>query len=156
MNPMFEPLDNKKYRNIYEPQGKGICGIATLAVILKCSIAHILKKWGDYEGYVLNGKLRTFLENEGYEVKMLRGNKRKDFPIENKLHLCRVQWIGQGGGRFHGYSNWHDASCHTHLIVIDKDMVYCNDEGWFEISRLPEYLKKGYITSYLEICERVK
>jgi len=30
-------------------------------------------------------------------------------------------------------------------------MVYCNGQGWFEIKWLPEYLEKGYITSYLEV-----
>lgn len=126
---LFEPEDNQKYRDIYEPQGKGICGIAALAVIQKCSITSILKKWGDYEGYAPNKKLRAFLEKEGYKVKMFRGNKRKDFPIKEEMHLCRVQWVGQEGGKFHGYSNWHDATCNTHLIVIEGDMVYCNGQG---------------------------
>ena len=150
---MFEPLDNQEYRDIYEPQGRGICGISCLAVICKCSCKEILGKWGDYRGFTPNRELRSFLEKEGYIIKVFRGNKRKDFPyFEDKIYLCRVQWLGDEGGEFHGYSNWHDATCNTHLIVVDGTKVYCNAQGWFNLELLPQYLgDEGYITSFFEV-----
>ncbi len=148
----YEPKDNEHYKKFYEPKGKGVCGVDVLAVLTKSSLKQILRIWKNYAGYTYLLELKIMLKKLGYNYILKRGNKRKDFPyLENKINICRVQWVGKEGGKYHGYKCWHDACLKTHWILIEGDMFYCNDGGWSELRWLPEYLENGYITSYLEI-----
>lgn len=152
MEDKFIPKDNEYYRKIYEPKGKGICGISVLAVLLKKSCREILEEIGDYKGYIGFRVLRKFLEKNNFKFKQKKGNCSKSIYITpNRKLICRVQWVGKDKGKYHGYTSWREATCNTHYIIIEDDFVFCNAEGWFEIKFLKKYLEEGYITSYLEV-----
>ncbi len=154
---LYEPKDNQKYIDIYEPQGNGVCGVAILAVLTRTTLKNILKIWKNYIGYTSHSELKIMLRKLGYNYKQKQGHKSKTFLyLEDKINICRVQWIGKDGGKYHGYNCWHDACSNTHWILIQGDMFYCNGTGWAELRWLPEYLEEGYITSYLEINKKKK
>ncbi len=151
---LYEPKDNEYYKKIYEPQGNGVCGVAILAVLTRSSLKQILRIWKNYIGYTSHSELKRMLKILGYDYKQKQGHKGKTFPyLENKIHICRIQWVGKEGGKYHGYKSWHEACSNTHWILIEADMFYCNGDGWAELRWLPEYLEEGYITSYLEITK---
>ncbi len=153
----FIPKDNEYYRKIYEPQGNGVCGVALLAVLTKSTLKNVLRTWGGiggYRGYTGLSELKIMLKKLGFNFKLHRGNKAKNFKLyEDKTHICRVQWLGKEGGEYHGYKCFHDACSQSHWILIIGDMFYCNSGGWSELRWLPEYLENGYITSYLEVSK---
>lgn len=155
---LYVPEDLEKYRKLYEPKGKGVCGIACLSVILGKSLATILDEWneeiGPYDGHTRNRDLRKFLEYKGFKVKQRGLRKGLNISLRpNTLALCRVQWKGTEGGDFHGYKLWIDATRNTHLIVVSDLYIFCNSVGWFNRAKLLDYLQSGngYLTSYLEI-----
>lgn len=150
----FIPEDNEYYRKIYEPQRKGICGIAILGVLLNKNCTQILEEWGDYDGSVRDKDMRNFLENYGFIVKKRNGNKSRNIIFnKEKKQICSIQWVGKDGGKYHGHRCWTDASKNRHFILVIKDYFFCNANGWQPIQYLSKYLqfRNGYITSYLEI-----
>lgn len=159
---MYKPIDNEKYRALYESQSMGVCGLSVLAVLKETTITDILEIWekeiGEYPGFSTMKNMRKMLTILGYKTKLKSGKKATGFIYyPGKRHILRIQWEGTEDGKFHGYSNWHDATCNTHWILVDEDSVYCNAHGWFSLNWLVEYLegdsaqKRGYITSYLEV-----
>ena len=160
----FIPPDNDYYRREYESKEKGICGLAVLAVLFRTTIDEILDAYQvflkkEYPSYLSLKDLRAFLSHHGYKTMMKNGHKAKTFPLpeEDGTTIARIQWEGSDGGKYHGYRSWQEATCNTHWVLIMEHegtaFVFCNGEGWFNNHdyRYREYLKPGYITSYLEV-----
>ncbi len=148
------PKDNEAYRQIYEPQGRGVCGISVLAVLFKTNLKNIFDELKyEYKGYFGVKEMRDFLDRKGIKTKQKRGNKGYEIPKDVKTAMVRIQWKGKDGGDFHGYDSWYEASCHTHYILLIENYYFCNGSGFFKIEQLKDYLEEGdgYITSYLEI-----
>ncbi|HDZ25570.1 hypothetical protein LCGC14_1192060 [marine sediment metagenome] len=149
----FIPEDNEYYRKFYEKQKKGSCGIACVAVYFHKNIKDVLRvDFPNYKGHMSIRDLHSLLILKyGLQCKWRNNHCKKTINLPpNKSAFARIQWVGKGG-KFHGYSSWHEASCNTHFILIDADRFFTNDGGWAEIRWLPEYLEPGYITSYIEV-----
>ena len=154
---IYIPADTDQFRDVYEQQGGGVCGISCLCVILHKTHEDLLKEWKDYPGYCNVKPLRAFLESKGYSVKQRNGKKGYNINLfPNSVALARIQWKGEDGGDFHGYKSFQEATMHTHFIVITERFFYCNAIGWLNRAKLYDYLKEGngYITSYLEITRK--
>ena len=157
MIPYYTPWDNAKYRDFYESRDGGSCGLAVLAVLQKSPILDVKIKWEklikkEYEGFAKAKDIQNYLKSNGYVFKRKLGRRRTWFPGEkNKIYFLRIQWIGPDEGKFHGYNSWYEASCNTHYLFVKEQSVFCNQGLWFDKKDLKTYLKKGYITSYLEI-----
>ena len=153
----FTPLDNPIYRHKYEAEGKGSCGVAVVAIILQKSCREVLEIWNSYKGFAPTKDIRRILKGFGYTLKQRNGKKSCDgkvftdwFPL-----IVRIQWLSDGKGPYHTYDSWVEASCNTHLILVDGNYFYCNSEGWIPMKILPAYLKinNGYITSFYEVMK---
>jgi hypothetical protein len=148
----YVPPDNQRLRDTFEANGGGICGVAVLAALKRTTVSDILQDWKDYPGHAPMKDMRRMLNKYGYNVVQRNGRKARNINLPpDTVAICRVQWLGGDGGSFHGYNSWVEASRNTHCILIEGSQVYCNVEGWFPKSKLPGYLKEGYITSYLEV-----
>ncbi len=153
MKELLVPADNERYRKLYESTGRGVCGPAVMAVLLRKNIVSILAKLPDYKGYMpLRELQKHLLSVYGIKTKWKNNHKKKSFPSLEKRAIARVQWVGKEG-KYHGYKYFTEASRHTHFILIDHDRYFCNNGEWSEMRWLPEYLEAGYITSYLEIIK---
>ena len=155
MKDDFVPKDNEYYRKFYEKLKKGSCGIACVAVFFKKNIKNVLKEdFPNYKGCMNLRSLHSHLILKGFKCKWKNNHRKKTINLlDDKIAFARIQWVGKGRGKFHGYTSWHEASCNTHFILIDADRWFTNDGGWSEVRWLPEYLERGYITSYLEISK---
>ena len=61
----------------------------------------------------------------------------------NYYYILRVQWLGDKENKekpFYGYGHWSEASAHTHFIVVHNGKFFCNEDGWFDINELEDYL----------------
>lgn len=151
----FEPEDNDRYRKQYEPIGQGVCGLSVFAVLKQKNIIEVLIDYEIvfentiYPGHMSLKDLKIMLKHYHTIYKLRRGYKQK--VVMAKKAICMVQWIGREKGPYHGFNSWQEASRNRHIILIDQEKVYCNANGWFDRSELREYLKEGYITSYLQI-----
>lgn len=154
------PSDCRRLTEQYKKDKGGICGQACLAVIEGKTIQNVLDEWqklfGGFKGWSGWKELQTYLESRGYKVK--RKTKVESFTAP--FYIARVQWLGNDPDRlakpFYGWKHWSEASAYTHFIVIvNCKMFFCNEEGWFGIQSLPDYLHMATITSYLEISTEV-
>lgn len=162
---LFEPLDNDKFRNYFEAVSAGTCGPTVIAVMTKRPVAEILASWftpakkkfldaTNFKGYAPLKEMIVELERYGFKVIRRRGNKSKEFPNPmTDLAVVRIQWLKDDGKEFF----WAEATKHSHYVLMKKLggvwWVYCNGKGWFEkdSKKRKKYLKRGYVSSYLEI-----
>jgi len=154
---MFTPPDNKEMTKRYRKDKGGICGQACLAVIRRDTIKNILNMWRrqglEFKGYSGWKQLIGFLRVYGHNVKQCRGTFQYS---PSQFYIARVQWIGDMPNKdkpFYGWKHWTEASAHTHFIVLERSMFFCNETGWDDYLNLTKYLQanNGIITSYLEI-----
>lgn len=154
---LYVSEDMQEFKDKFEPR-YGVCGLSCLSVFLQKSHKEVMTLWkkkiGEYKGFARRKDMRTFLEGFGFECKQRNARRSLNISLTPKhIAFTNIQWKGKDGGKFHGYTSWHEASCNTHYIVITEHHVFCNSIGWFSRAKLIDYLKdgKGYITSYLEI-----
>ena len=156
------PNDVKEMTEKYLIDKGGICGQSCLAVIEGISIEEVLcnwKKFGmEFKGYSGWKQLREYLENRGYEIKLLRKDNWGDFN-KNDYCILRIQWTGEGEKKekpFYGWGHWTEASAHTHFIVVHNNQFFCNEDGLFNMDNLEEYLNGGVITSIMRCVSQIQ
>lgn len=155
MDKIFIPHDNEYYRDFYESQGKGSCGLSILAVIFRKSIKEILDGWKDYKGHAPVQELRRFLEINCLKIKKKNIIESYDILKSNNARaIFRIQWLGNKEGKFHGWDSWFEATSNTHYLYLENNYLFCNVDLWFPKENLYHYLgNNGIITSSLEIEE---
>jgi hypothetical protein len=149
------PHDNDQFMDEYASETGGICGQACLAYLTGQSIGVVLDNWQrmglEWRGWSGWRQLRAYLQRKSFTVKQKSAEKYVESGI------CRIQWVGKGpkqSAPFYGWPHWSIASAHTHFIVVDEGIFYCNGEGRLRPrSELEAYLyeNKGVITSILEV-----
>lgn len=162
--PLYVPRDLPAMLEKYHEEGSGPCGPACLAVIRQETIGRTLGDWKaifgeEYRGWAKWSELRQFAQHTGRQVtlKKVCGGLVPRTP--DKYLICRVQWVGPNPDKpeFACWRHWTEAAAHTHFILIDGDMVFCSEDGWFPYDKLHDYLEghptkvSGVITSYMEI-----
>jgi hypothetical protein len=153
---MFTPPDVIDQTKKYHSENGGICGQSCLAVITLNSIQSVIDQWhiqfGEFKGWSGWKELRQYLEARGFKVKQV--NNLYGFE-PTFSYIARVQWYGEEKDKskpFYGWKHWTLASAHTHFIVIQKGMFFCNNDGWGHAESISSYLgKDGVITSFLEV-----
>jgi len=169
-NKYYIPEDVEEMTEKYKIDKGGICGQACLSVIEEVSIEDVLDNWSglnmEFKGWSGWKQLKDYLEARNHNVKLKRMNNLGMFN-PNYYYILRVQWMGDGEKKekpFYGYNHWSEASAHTHFIVVHQGKFFCNEDGWFDISELEDYLsdKKveggiqlgGVITSAMRVIKR--
>lgn len=158
----FIPPDNEELRKHYEPR-YGVCGPAAIAALMRMSVYQIMSEWpGGYKGWGPMKDMQAVLEKLRIPFVWMRGMKAKKFPRpETGCAIVRVQWLKDDGTEYY----WAAATCHTHYVLLMQDKkqatlgnerglwwAFCNGRGWFILDKKEdEYLKLGYVSSYLEI-----
>jgi len=153
----FVPIDCIEETKKHIDKG-GCCGQAVLSVIEKTSIKKVFVNWFKlglvWKGHTPNKDLRKYLESRGYDVKLITKKNKTNF--KERFYVIRIQWLGKEDNKekpFHGYKHWIEATKHTHFILKEGGMFFCNESGWF--FSLDNYLRKeGVVTSVFEIRKR--
>jgi hypothetical protein len=155
----FVPLDVATSQIRSDGKGYyGVCGPSTIAVLMHQSVQSVIADWaGAFKGYSPLKEMQATLEKLGYASVRIKGNKAKEFPTPTtKTAIIRIQWLKDDGTEFY----WAAQTPNTHYVLmqkIDGDWwVFCNSELWFkkDSAKAKDYLKLGYISSYLEISEQ--
>ena len=158
----YLPEDNDAWREKYEGSGGGTCGPSCLAVLTRTTVRHIVEHFSHLEdgfkGYTPIADMKEMLRYFGYDFKYIRGGKANEFPRPATAQaIVRIQWLQDDGTEYY----WRAAGAHTHYVFMAKDefgtwVCFCNDIHWFfadgPVGRA--YLKKGFVSSYLEITKR--
>jgi hypothetical protein len=143
---------------------KGTCGLATLAVLQEKTVQWVLNEWnriiGPYhfigeKGSGANlGPMLDLMRSWGWELKRHRGLRARVLPRGEKPIIARIQWLREDGTEYF----WREAPIHTHYVLIIKDMIFANEYGWIARGSKEEldYLKLGFVSSYVEIIEMTK
>lgn len=153
------PEDNEETRIHYELIDKGSCGPSVLAVITHEEVSTIIDNWDNYRGFAPVKEIRNELKKYGYETKFRQGGKSKEFPIpRTDLAIIRIQWLNDGKE----WEAFMEATKHTHYVLMKRVLcawwIFCNESGWFKLrsEQARNYLRNGYVSSYLELIKRVK
>lgn len=158
--PFFIPPDNDELRERYKnsPKQGGTCGVAAIAALRGTTVEYVIERWvgkGEWPGYSPVKEMQATLEAMGYKTRKCRGGEAKQFPnVRSSAAIVRIQWLDQDGKPF----PWFEAFRHTHYVLMrwvkgEGFYVFCNGTGWFPAhgSFAKEYLRPGYVSSYIEV-----
>jgi hypothetical protein len=158
MDDLFVPVDNEAAKQGKREKGfYGVCGPCTIAVLTRRSVKEIIDLWsGGYKGYGPLKEMQATLTKLGFSTVRVKGNKTRTFPIPaTRRAIVRIQWLKADGTEYY----WKAQTPNTHYILMyfwdGEWWIFCNDALWFrkdsETGR--NYLRLGYVSSYLEIRE---
>ena len=170
MEKLFVPSDIESSK--LRPDGKGywgVCGPSVIAVLTRTMVKEAITDWaGVFKGYAPMKEVQATLEELGYTVVRKKGNKARMFPEPTTdVAIIRVQWLKEDGTEFY----WAAQTPNTHWVIMQKInsdkstnsygeisddgewWIFCNGQLWFkkDSEQGKEYLKRGYVSSYLEI-----
>jgi len=168
---LYVPSDNESAK---QKRGKGffgVCGPSTIAVLTGKTVKEAISLWsGGFKGYAPIKELQATLEKLGYNVIRQKGHKSRTFPTpKTDVAILRIQWLKEDGTEFY----WAAQTPNTHYVLmkkietvnskvpgyfVDEWWIFCNGQLWFEkdSQQGKDYLKLGYVSSYLEISKREK
>lgn len=158
---LYVPSDNESAK---QKRGKGffgVCGPSTIAVLTRKTVREVISLWsGGFKGYAPIKELQATLEKLGYSVIRQKGHKSRTFPLPSTdVAILRIQWLKEDGTEFY----WAAQTPNTHYVLMQKIdsnknaegewWIFCNGQLWFrkDSKQAKDYLKLGYVTSYLEI-----
>ena len=128
-------------------KNSGICGPFAIADILGKTVGSVIADWVfGYKGYAPFWQIKAMLEKYGIRYTLCKGKKSKVFDMHGyDFGIARIQWEGN-------WKHWAEAQQHTHYVALKrikgKILVSCDGFGIFE-ANTTDYLKDGYITSYI-------
>jgi hypothetical protein len=152
----FIPFDNETSK--IRPEGKGywgVCGPSTIAVLMHRPVKAIITDWaGIFKGYSPMREMEATLKELGFLPIHKKGNKAKVFPTPlTDAAIVRIQWLKDDGTEYY----WAAQTPNTHYVLMQKIdgewWIFCNSWLWFkkDSEKAKDYLKLGYVSSYLEI-----
>jgi hypothetical protein len=156
MDDLFVPPDNQATKQGKREKGfYGVCGPSTIAVLARRSVKEIIDLWpGGYKGYGPLKEMQAILAKLGYSAVRVKGNKARVFPTPaTRRAIVRIQWLKPDGTEYY----WKAQTPNTHYVLIyfwkGEWWIFCNEFLWFKKNSLQakDYLKLGYVSSYLEI-----
>ncbi len=135
----------------------GICGPYALSCVLEKSLSDVIQDWiGGYHGFAPFHKVMEMLDFYKVKYQRVNGHHAKTFhglPQGVNNAIARIQWEGD-------YKHWAEAQKFTHYVAVKRvngEILIYSDELQeqspfkFNSTQALDYLKDGYITSYLYI-----